>query len=239
MVLTAHQPTYLSWCGLFAKIAMADTFVLFDDVQYCPKDYQNRNKIWTSHGPSWLTVPVLHSRDIKIKDVEINNDLPWMRKHWRSIEQSYHKAAHWHEYEKFFHGLYNNGTWIHLADFNGYILTQLLKKLDIHVNYLKASDYTFHGTKSELILDMCVKLGADTYIFGALGKDYADVPAFERAGIQVIFQEYRHPLYSQFGGAFMSNLSIIDLLFHHGPAALDILMTGNWTAHVTPDLGSI
>ena len=227
MILTAHQPSYLPWCGLFAKIAMADTFVLFDNVRYTPRSFENRNKICTSHGASWLTVPVCYDRETKIKDVTINNDLPWMRKHWRSIEQSYHKAVHWHEYEKFFHGLYNNGTWIHLADFNGYILTQLLKKLEIPIHYLKASDYTFQGTKSELVLDMCKQLGADTYIFGALGREYADVGAFERAGVKVIFQDYRHPIYQQFGGSFMSHLSVIDLLFHHGPQAKAIILANH------------
>ena len=223
MILTAHQPSYLPWCGLFAKIAMADTFVLFDDVQYCPKDYQNRNKIWTSHGASWLTVPVLHSRNIKIKDVEINNTLPWARKHWRSIEQSYHKAPY---FSVFLENTLYARPWSKLVDLNEWVLHYLLGALDINVKFLKASDYHFHGTKSELVLDMCKQLGADTYIFGALGRDYAGGAAFKKAGIEVIFQDYQHPTYSQFGGPFMSHLSVVDLLFHHGPKAKDILMTG-------------
>ena len=48
-ILTAHQPVYMPWLGLFHKIAISDTFVWFDDVQYQSKEWDNRNKIKTSH----------------------------------------------------------------------------------------------------------------------------------------------------------------------------------------------
>ena len=59
MVLTAHQPVYLPWLGLFHKIWLAEKFVLFNTVQYLPKEWMNRNKIKTNEGEIWLTVPVL------------------------------------------------------------------------------------------------------------------------------------------------------------------------------------
>ena len=34
MILTAHQPTYLPWLGLFHKISLADVFVSYNQVQY-------------------------------------------------------------------------------------------------------------------------------------------------------------------------------------------------------------
>ena len=47
MILTAHQPVYLPWLGLFHKISLSDTYVFFDEVQYLPKDWMNRNYIKT------------------------------------------------------------------------------------------------------------------------------------------------------------------------------------------------
>ena len=223
MILTSMQPAYLPWLGLFERIARADVFVSFDDVQYCPKSFQNRNKIWTSHGPQWLTVPVHHSRETKIKDVLINNDLPWQRKHWKSIEQSYRKAKYWEMYRYGLYGIYAI-KWTTLTELTDHFLRWMLDELKISVIWKQAGDYIFHGEKSARVLDMCQQLGADTYIFGVLGRNYADVAAFEKAGIKVIFQDYQHPIYSQFGGEFMSHLSILDLLFHHGPKAKDILM---------------
>ena len=228
MILTAHQPVYLPWLGLFHKIAMADVFVSYDDVQYCPKDYQNRNKIWTLQGPLWLTVPVRHNRwgpGSKICDVQILQRQLWLRKHWKSILYSYRKAAYWNEYgpalqRRFYASYYS----CKLAPLNDDMLRWFLDVLGIKVEFKRASELELKGEKSARVLDMCQKLGADTYIFGALGRDYADVAAFEKAGIKVILQDYQHPVYSQFGGDFVPNLSIIDLLFHHGPKAKQILM---------------
>ena len=59
MILTGHQPTYLPWLGLFNKISSSDCFVLFDNVQYLPKEWMNRNKIKTPNGEIFLNVPVL------------------------------------------------------------------------------------------------------------------------------------------------------------------------------------
>ena len=38
MILTAHQPVYIPWLGLFQKIQSADLFCFFDIVQYQKKD---------------------------------------------------------------------------------------------------------------------------------------------------------------------------------------------------------
>jgi hypothetical protein len=219
------QPNYLPWLGLFARIAQADTFVLFDQVQYQPRDYNNRNRIWTSRGPLWLTVPVLTKgyRDKPISDIHINNTLPWQRKHWRSIEQSYQNAKYWDDYAKDL-SLFYTVHYDDLVTVNDAMLQWFLDVLGIKVNYRRASDYHFTGTKSALVLDMCKQLGATTYIFGALGREYADVKAFEQAGIEVRFQDYTHPTYSQFGGPFVSNLSVLDLLMHHGLKAKEILL---------------
>ena len=94
MILTAHQPAYLPWLGLFHKIALADRFVSFDQVQYQPKDWNNRNRIKTVSGPIWLTVPVLRKGYLekKICDIAINNDIPWAHKHWKSLQSNYAKA---------------------------------------------------------------------------------------------------------------------------------------------------
>ena len=156
MILTAHQPVYLPWCGLFHKIAMADTFVLFDDVRYTPRSFENRNRLWTSRGPQWLTVPVHHKRDTIIKDVRINNSLPWARKHWKSIWQSYHKAPHFYgSLEATLEWMYEDQPWDKLATLNERLLSLLLDELQISVEILKASDYQFTGTKSALVLEMC------------------------------------------------------------------------------------
>ncbi|OGH61753.1 MAG: hypothetical protein A3G34_14260 [Candidatus Lindowbacteria bacterium RIFCSPLOWO2_12_FULL_62_27] len=227
-ILTAHQPVYLPWLGLMHKIALSDMFCLFDDVQYLKKDWMNRNRIKTANGPVWLTVPVL-SRDhyhLKCRDVRIHAALPWRRKHWRSILNAYRSAPFFRRYADFFEDLYSK-EWTHLADLNQHILRYLLDAFSIKVAWVRASDCSFDGKGSDLVLDMCRRLNADIYVFGALGRTYARVEDFEKAGISVYFQDYRHPSYPQLGGQFSPSMSAIDLLFNHGPASFEILMEGN------------
>jgi len=230
-ILTAHQPVYLPWLGLFHKITLSDTYVYLDTVQYLKKDWNNRNKIKTAQGWIWLTVPVITKGKFEqtLQEVKINNQIDWRRKHWQSIRVNYSKAPYFQRYADFFEGVYQR-EWDYLNDLNEVILRFLLNELRIKVNFTKAStQLKLEGTKSDLVLDMCLKLNADVYIFGALGKDYAEVDKFNERGIKVIFQNYQHPDYSQQFGRFEPYMSVIDLLFNHGDASLDILMSGNIT----------
>jgi hypothetical protein len=227
VVLTAHQPVYLPWLGLFHKIALADTFVSFDRVQYLPKDWNNRNRVRTAAGPVWLSVPVHKKghREKPLDEIEIDNGKPWQRKHWRTLEMSYGKAPHFAAYHDFFGDVYNR-EWTHLAELNDHMLRWFLDTLGIGVRFEWASDHDFQGAKSALVLDMCRTLGADRFVFGALGRDYADLDAFAAAGVGVVFQDYRHPTYPQFHGGFEPHMSVVDLLFNCGPDSLEIITAG-------------
>ena len=74
MIVTIHQPEHLPWLGFFHKFAQADLLVLLDNVQYRHKYFQNRNRIRSHDGETWINVPVLlkeYDRPL-IKDVRIN-----------------------------------------------------------------------------------------------------------------------------------------------------------------------
>ena len=58
MIVGIHQPQYLPWLGYFGKILMSDRFVILDTVQYVKNEWQNRNRLRTSSGWQWITVPV-------------------------------------------------------------------------------------------------------------------------------------------------------------------------------------
>jgi hypothetical protein len=227
MILTAHQPVYIPWLGLFHKIFLADMYCIFDIAQYQTKDYNNRNKIKTNAGELWLTVPV-ESKDHynkKICDIRIINN-GWNKKHIKSIYLAYKKAPFFELYMGKLQDILGK-KYEFLTDLNFDILTFMLKSLDINIPIVKATDYDFRGAKSDLVLDMCVKLGADRYIFGSQGRNYADVHSFNAQGIEVYFQDYHHPSYEQLHGDFIPFISAIDLLFSRGPGSKDILLRDN------------
>ena len=227
MILTAHQPSYLPWLGFFSKMVKSDIFVYLDTVSYSKGGWSSRNKIRTHEGWMWLTIPILtggKSNQI-FTEVKIDNTQQWARKHWKSISTNYSRAPYFSLYENFFRDVYGN-EWKYLSELDEHITKFLIESLGIKIKFVKASiSLQLEGHKSSLVLDMCMKMKADVFIFGGEGKNYAKVEDFENAGIKVIFQEYTHPVYPQIHGEFISNMSVIDLLFNCGPKSLDILLS--------------
>jgi len=228
MILTAHQPLYLPWLGLFHKISMSDVFCLWGDVQFSPNDFIHRNRIKGPNGSILLTVPIKSHghREKTINGMEIDNTKNWRKKHWKSMFLNYKNAPYFESYGDFFRKTYEK-EWRSISALDEHILKYLLKELGISVKFLRASECGFEGTKSARVLDMCKKLGADTYIFGMMGKDYADAKEFKKAGVELCFQSYKHPIYPQLHGDFLPNMSVVDLLFCMGEKSYSILTKGN------------
>jgi hypothetical protein len=227
MILTAHQPCYLPWLGLFNKIELSDEFCFFDIVQYQRKDFNNRNKIISDKKPIWLNVPVNDSGRFNknINEIKISGDI-WKKKQLKSIYLSYKKTKFFENYFDIFSKNLQK-KYIFLVDLNFELTLFFLKSLDIKTKVVKASDFNFTGKKSDLVLDMCLKLKAKKYLFGIQGKKYADVEKFRENNIEVVFQDYKHPEYNQNSFIFYKNMSIIDLLFNEGPNSKNILMKNN------------
>jgi hypothetical protein len=230
VIISAHQPVYLPWLGLFHKIALADLFCYFDIAQYQTKDYNNRNKIKTHSGEIWLSVPVESKNHLEksVGDIRIVQN-GWQRKHFKSIQFSYQKAPYYRDYIDGLEAILIGQSFETLADLNLRMLRFLMDCLALKTPIVRASDYAFRGTKSDLVLDMCLQLKADTYIFGAQGRNYADVDRFRAGGVEPYFQDYRHPVYRQLHGEFLPYMSVVDLLFNEGPGSRETLLGGNVT----------
>jgi hypothetical protein len=153
----------------------------------------------------------------------------WQRKHFKTIQLSYQKAAYFRNYIDGIEEILIAQSFETLAALNWQMLRFLLSCLAIETPVVKASDYAFQGAKSDLVLDMCLQLKADRYVFGAQGRDYADTDKFRANGVVPLFQAYRHPIYRQLHGDFIPYMSVIDLLFNEGPRAREILLSGNGT----------
>lgn len=227
-ILTAHQSAYMPWIGLFHKILLADIYIYLDNVQFEKNSYSNRNKIKTSRGAHWLTVPIKLKGHLtkKIKDIEIDNSKDWRKDHWKAIFFSYRKAKYFAKYADFFADTYKK-DWPYLSSLNEYILKWFLNELGIKTKFYKSSDIKVEGNKSDLILAFCEKFDANLYIFGSLGRNYADKRIFAEKNIAIYFQDYTHPSYPQLHGAFESNLGACDLLFNCGSRSLQVLESSN------------
>ena len=146
MILTAHQPVYLPWLGLFHKIAIADTFCFFDIPQYQKKDFNNRNKIKTNDGELWLSVPVESKNHYEkgVGEIKIIQN-GWQRKHIKTIQLQYKKAPYFKKYSDEIFFLIENSSRDSLGDLNLELLKCLLSILGINTPVVIASDYVFQG----------------------------------------------------------------------------------------------
>jgi len=225
MVVTIHQPEHLPWLGFCHKATLADVLVLLDVVQFRKNYFQNRNRILGPNGPMWVTVPVLlrgHTRRT-IAEMEIHNGVPWAQTWWRSLLHAYRRAPYFEAHAPFFESVAGR-SWTRLADLNVAIIEYLFDALEIRCRLVRASSLPVAGARSELLLDICARLGASTYLAGQHGRDYLDESIFAARSIGVRHHAFTHPTYPQAPGApFVSNLSVVDLLFRCGPKSGAIL----------------
>src|SRR5476651_588587 len=101
MRVSINQPAYLPWLGYFDRIAISDVHVVLDQVQFEKNSMTNRNKIRTSNGSSWLTVPIKTKGrfgDLSICDLEVDTSSNWRDKHWKAICQNYSRSPYFGRY---------------------------------------------------------------------------------------------------------------------------------------------
>jgi hypothetical protein len=115
--------------------------------------------------------------------------------------------------------------------FNAEFIKMMKQKLGIKTTLVLASEMPLSGTAkggTDVTLEISEILNASVYISGSGGKNYLDVQKYEDKGINVVFQEFHHPVYNQLNNQdFIPYLSVIDLYFNHGPNSLEIIMDSN------------
>jgi len=171
MIIAIHQPEHMPWLGFFDKISRADTFVVLNNVQFRKNYFQNRNRIRTVNGPVWITVPVKRTLETPINEVILANDIDWKRRWWNSVYLAYKRSRCFDNYAERIKKILDAGT-DHLADLNISLIKSLCEFLGIKTNIMLASELGVNGKGSGLLLAICKKLGATSYLSGISGKEY-------------------------------------------------------------------
>ncbi|HEX7052839.1 MAG TPA: WbqC family protein [Burkholderiales bacterium] len=229
MLVAIHQPHYLPWLGYLSRMACADLFVILDHVQFERQNYQNRTRVLVDGEPRWLTVPVeQRSRDEPIAEKRIDNRREglrhWARIHFETLRHAYRAAPHRHAWLPALEALYRR-PYERLVELDAAALELLRGAFAIRTPLVRSSALGPQGAKSELVLDICRRVGARALLVGlGASRAYLDREAFARAGVTLVLQEFSHPRYPQCGAAdFSAGLSALDLLLNCGPEARRIL----------------
>ena len=219
MIAAIHQPNYLPYLGFFDKMMQADVFVIYDDAQFNKGDFQHRNKIRIFNGWKWLTVPVekecLPIREIKIKNEVKNKNLTWNESHLSNIYNNYKEAPYYLSYNNDIETIYAKKH-EKLIEINIDLINFLKSAFEIETNILFSSELNLTSQSTQRLVEIVESVGCDTYLSGAMGHNYLNVPLFRKKNIDVKFQDFKHPTYKQCYEGFCPNMSAIDALFCTG-----------------------
>ena len=227
MIVAVHQPQYLPWLGYFDKIRQADIFCYLDNVQYKKNDWQNRNRIKTSQGWQWITVPVHYQFPEKICEVKMNPKVKWQKKHLQALITNFRRSPFFENFINIYEQIYSK-DWEYLADLNIYFVERLKDALGLSQKpAIKSSQLELRKDPTDRLIDICKAVKADTYMSGQDGVKYMDLERFKENSIKVVIQDFKHPVYPQLFNDFQSHMSIVDLLFNCGPESLEIIWRAN------------
>lgn len=232
MKVAVLQSNYLPWKGYFDLIHSVDLFVFYDDVQFTKNDWRHRNRIKTPRGPEWLSVPVGSRIHRLICEVELT-DSTWAARHFDILRQNYRQAPHWARYEPLLREALLGREWTHLSALNQHLVRLLAGELGITTAFRDSRELALEGRKGERLMDLLRQLGTTQYVSGPSAAAYLDPAAFEAAGIQLTWFDYRgYPEYPQLHPPFVHEVSVVDLLLNTGPQAPQYIW--GWRGAATP-----
>ncbi|MGA7304917.1 MAG: WbqC family protein [Rhodothermales bacterium] len=199
-----RPPEYFPSLPFWALMLRCERFMLADTFQYSRQSFQNRARIRNPEGWQWITIPLKgRQHGLAIRDVEIDNTVPWRGKHFRALSYNYRSTPYFEFYEEPVSQLFER-EWTYLGELTiaSIALVAEMMRLNPPEIYEGDGDRRDDASEQELLL----------------GSDEPELP-----GLRLRFEE---PGYEQNFEGFEPGLSILDLLFNHGPEAKGILQGG-------------
>jgi len=183
----------------YQKLHRADHVLIEQHESFQKQTYRNRCLIASSQGVQVLTVPVEHSM-AGIQCIRISSHGNWRHQHWQAITSAYGDSPFFEYYEDDIRPFFQEERWERLIDYNEAIRQTVCELLDIHPDV----DYTTAYLPPKT---------SDTEDFrDSIRPKHPPVdPGFEARPYYQVFAQ-RH--------GFLSNLSILDLLFNMGPEGI-------------------
>lgn len=218
MIVSIHQPNYLTYLGVFYKMARSDAFIFFDDAQYSNEGMHNWNRIKTSQGEMRLKVPVEQHLGDLINEVHTRNELWWKEKHLKALKMNYAKAPHFDEVYSLMRQILYETADTNLASLNVRIITTFARKFRLNCEFYLSSSLDVEGAREEKVIALTKAVGGTVYYSGSGAAVYQDPQHFSEHGIDLVYTDYHPVEYKQMWPkiGFIPNLSVIDYVMNCG-----------------------
>ena len=226
MKIGMMQPYFFPYIGYFQLLNMVDKYVVYDTGKFSNNKWGFRNRILINGSPGFFRVKTLKaSQNKQFNEIKVSDDIESKKRMIHALECSYRRAPHFSEVmpmmEKFMLADYDN-----LFEYNVTAIRMICNYLGIKTEILIFSELD-HGRdlkRQYRIFDVCRTLGGDEYINAIGGMELYDFKEFWENGIELAFLETDEIVYPQFGGEFVPDLSIIDvMMFNSVPEIQDML----------------
>jgi hypothetical protein len=228
MRICFNQPAFIPWGGFFCRLMSSDAMVLLDHTWFARGfTFVNRNRIKGPGGELWTTVPLVNlpNQRQNIKGLKIHEKEYWAKKWLATLYHAYNKSIHYREIVDELRKILERKD----DGFVGmiYPIFNFMKSaLGINTPFLFQSDLGIESRGDQLLLDVAVGLKATEMILPYFSQSSVDWKRFENQKIKVRFLHYFSPVYPQFWGGYLRNLSALDLLFCMGHEGRQVLEKG-------------
>ena len=226
MRLAVMQPYFFPYIGYWQLISAADTFVIYDDVNFIKQGYVNRNNILQNQKAHLFTLELIGaSSNKKINEIKIGGN---SNKLLKTIKQNYSKSPFYKDVFPVLDEILNNEE-KELSKFLGFSLVKIAKYLNIDTKFLYSSDMKNDKTfkAQDRLIEMSKILNATGYINSIGGIELYDKEVFSQNNINLSFLKTHKISYKQFNNEFVPNLSIIDILMFNDKEKIKEILTMN------------
>ncbi len=193
-------PTYFSPISQYSEIIKADEIVFEIEDNFQKQSYRNRCYIYSGDGKQLLSIPIKHpNKEVrkKTKDTLVENNFPWQDQHFKSLKTCYRVSPYFEFFEDDIALLFEK-KYKFLHDVNIDTFLFIADALQINADFSRTENYEVETSEKDFRIlanrKHQPKKTVDTY-----------VQMFDN----------KH--------GFISNLSILDLLFMEGPNAVSYL----------------
>lgn len=220
-----HQPNFLPRMKVFIKIAISDIWVIYDDVQYVRREWQNRVFLRDAEQRSILFTAPVKKADFfeKINKIELFDPVLLSKLLYKHIRCNYSKSPYYKWVLSYLEAIDQETINItNLAAYNVICTNMAFKLLGINIveNYSSQLGVSTSDRNGKLI-ELCQKSKSLHYICGSGGRTYIDENAFKSAGINIIYYDYSKITQSgSYNLDYYRNHSFIDFVAYNGPETL-------------------
>jgi hypothetical protein len=213
------QSNYAPWRGYFDFIASVDLFIFYDDVQYTKSDWRNRNRIKTSHGVRWISVPVRYRTLLKmVCETEIDYSRDWSSDHLNQFYEHYTAAPFLSDVARTLKAAFSKKSQT-ISELNILLARDVCSYLGVTTPTVLSSELGVAGSGTERLISILKKVGATHYLSGPAAQRYLDFDLFRKSGIRLEYKTYAYAEYPQQFGAFEPAVTILDLIANCGPGS--------------------